>query len=251
MNININGENLKVPLCTCGKCIIRRNRDGNRNSKYPYNNKMGSTYTDSFQRKGKGQSAAFLNRSIRNNFDGKYKEHLTSGLISTMKFDFKPFLIKRNDNEDNNKKYENIPFYGRSTYGSNFPSWGGASSGNGEKEKLPFIPIPFRGGTNYSDNYIRFENHNNHAPYKQESTLGFNGKILNESNVKESYRPIPMERFFSMERPSKNEIEKDLLIPADYPKEFGSTYGNSFKNLGAECELASYLKKSGMKNLEL
>jgi hypothetical protein len=249
MNIEINGENLTVPYCTCGKCIIKRNREGNRNSKYPYNNKMSTTYTNSFQKKGKGLSAVFLNRSIRNNFDGKYKEHLTSGLMSTMKFDFKPYLIKSNKNQDDLKDIENIPFYGRSTYGSNFPSWGKASSGNEEKEKLPFISIPFRGGTNYSDNYIPHETQKNYPFIKQESSLGFNGKILNDSNVRESYRPI--ERFFSMEKPKKNEIEKDNLIAADYPKEFGSTYGNSFKILDSQCELANYLKKSGMKNLEL
>jgi hypothetical protein len=249
MNIEINGENLIVPFCTCGKCIIRRNREGNRNSKYPYNIKMATTYTNSFKTKGKGLSAVFLNRSIRNNFDGKYKEHLTSGLISTMKFDFKPFLIKTNHNQDDFKNIENTPFYGRSTYGSNFPSWGKASSGNGEKEKLPFIPIPFRGGTNYSDNYIPHEHLKNLPYFNPGSTLGFNGKILNESNVRESFRPI--ERLFSMEKPKKIDIEKDNLIPADYPKEFGSTYGDSFKISGFECELACYLKKSGMKNLEL
>jgi len=249
MNVEINGEKLTVPICSCGKCIIRRNRDGNRNSKYPYNRKMSSTYTNSYQKKGKGLSAPFLNRSIINGFDGKYKEHLTSGLMSTMKFDFKPYLVKMNPNQGDGNGIENTPFYGRSTYGSNFPSWGEASSGNGPKDKLPFIPVPFRGGTNYSDNYRPFDNAKHSPCLIQGSSLGFNGKILNDSNKRESYQDLG--RPFSMEKPRKNDKEKAVIIPADYPKEFGSTYGSSFKGLNSDCELANYLKKSGLKNLEL
>lgn len=248
MEVEINGTTLKVPLCSCGKCILRRNRDGNRNTKYPYNNKMGTTYTNSFQKKGKGLSAQFLNRSTRNDFDGKYKEHLTSGLMSSMKFDYKPYLVKMNPNQGDGDNMENTPFYGRSTYDSNFPSWGEASSGNGPKEKLPFIPVPFRGGTNYTDNFTKPRNV--FTPnLKQVASIGFNGKILNDTNVRESYKPI--ERPFSMDRPRKVEKEKAIIIPAEYPKEYGSTYGNSYNGFNKNCELANFLKKSGMKNLEL
>ena len=248
MNVEINGEKKTVPLCTCGKCIIRRNRDGNRNSKYPYNRKMGTTYGGDFVKKGKGLSATFLNRSVRNGFDGKYKEHLTSGLMSTMKFDFKPYLVKNNPNQGDGFDKDQSPFMGRSTYGSNFPSWGGASSGNGPKEKLPFIEVPFRGGSNYSDNYKNFDPQNT-GILRQGSSLGFNGKKLNDSNARESYQGL--ETPFSMEKPKKTDKEKAVIIPADYPKEFGSTYGNSYGGYDSNCDLAVYLKKSGMKNLEL
>ena len=164
-------------------------------------------------------------------------------------FDFKPFLVKRNSNQEDRNNKDDTPFYGRSTYGSNFPSWGGASSGNGPKEKLPFIPVPFRGGTNYTDNYKGSVDTKTSPCLKQISSLGFNGKILNESNKKESYQPI--ERPFSMEKPRKNDKEKTVIIPADYPKEFGSTYGKSYGGFNSKCELAEYLKKSGMMNLEI
>ena len=251
MNVEINGEKLTLPLCSCGKCIIRRNRDGNRNSKYPYNRNMGSTYTNAFQKKGKGLSAPYFNRSIRNGFDGKYKEHLTSGLMSTMKFDFKPFLIKLDPNRGDNIDLENTPFYGRSTYGFNFPSWGAASSGNGPKDKLPLISVPFRGDSNYLENYKPFDEdgYKNSPQFKQYASIAFRGRILNDSNNMESYqgRNNP----FSMEKPKKYNKEKGIIIPADYPKEFGSTYGGSFGEFNNNCELANYLKKSGMKNLEL
>lgn len=247
MNVEINGETKIVPICTCGKCIIRRNRDGN-NSKYPYNRNMGTTYRNSFQNKGKGLSAPFLNRSVRNNFDGKFREYLTSGLLSTMKFDFKPYLVKMNNNDLGEKDKDDTPFFGRSTYDRNFPSWGKASSGNLPKEKLPFIQVPFRGETIYNNDYKKQIPEKNNPCLKQTSSLGFNGKILNDTNGRESYKPLQP---FTMEKQRKTDIEKTTNFPADYPKEFDSTYGVSYLNFDKNCELAQYLKKSGMKNLEI
>jgi len=251
MNVEIDGENLTLPFCSCGKCIIRRDRDGNRGTKYPYNRTMGTTYTNAFQRKGKGISAPYFNRSIRNGFDGKYKEHLTSGLLSTMKFDFKPFMIKLDPSRREINDFENTPFYGRSTYDCNFPSWGGASSGNGPKEKLPLIPVPFRGGSNYTDNYKPFDDdgYKISPEMKQFASIAFRGRILNDPNGRESYqgRINP----FSMEKPKKYDKERAIILPADYPKEFNSTYGGSFGPFNSGCELANHLRKMGRTNLEL
>ena len=259
MNIELNGEKLTVPFCSCGKCIIRRNRNGNRATKYPYNKNLMSTYNKSHDLKGNGLSAQYFNRSIRNGFEGSYKEHLTAGLMSTMKFDFKPFLIKLDPSRFESQNLEQIPFFGKSTYSSNFPSWGGASSGNGPKEKLPIINIPFRGNSNYLENYKKFDDDNYKylSPnYKLGSSLEFKGKILNDSNGKESYKPFEKEKtyYLSLERPKKADKEKAVIIPADYPKSgnFNSTYGVNFRNnLDPNCELAQFLKKSGLNNLEL
>jgi len=259
MNIELNGEKMTVPICSCGKCIIRRDRFGNRGTKYPYNKTMGSTYNKTHDLKGKGLSAQFFNRSIRNGFEGSYKEHLTAGLMSTMKFDFKPFLVKLDTSRLENQNLEQTPFFGKSTYSANFPSWGGASCGNGPKEKLPFINVPFRGNSNYLENHRKFDEDNYRylSPnLKQISSLGFKGKILNDSNVKESYKPFESEKtyYLSLERPKKFDKEKAVIIPADYPKSdnLSSTYGVNFRNnLNTECELAQFLKRSGMKNLEL
>lgn len=248
MNIEINGEKLTVPFCSCGKCIIRRNRDLNRNPKYPYNSKMSTTYNNSFQKKDKGLSAPYFNRSLRNGFDGKFKQHLTSGLMSTMKFDYKPFMIKL-DSKNIPNNFENTPFYGRSTYGCNFPSWGSPSSGNGPEEKLPLISVPFNGISNYDDSYKPLEGYKNSPKIVIPSTMAFRGRMLYNPNARESYRDL--KNPFSMEKPKKYDKERTLLIPADYPKEFDSTYKGSYGDLNSYCELANYLKKSGMTRLEL
>ena len=46
-----------------------------------------------FEEKNPVSSPKNFNRSNRNSFDRTYKEHLSSGLMSTMKFDFKPFKV--------------------------------------------------------------------------------------------------------------------------------------------------------------
>ena len=258
MNIEINGEKMIVPYCTCGKCIIRRNRDRNSSIKYPYSKYLGSTYTKTHDQKGLGNSAQYFNRSVRNCFDGTYKEHLTAGLMSTMKFDFKPYLIKLDPNRKEDISLESVPFCGRSTYSSNFPSWGSATLNNNRKSELPIIPVPFRGNSNYLENFKKYDNINkmNSPTLKQFSSLDFKGKILNDSNVKESYKPFDREKvyYLSLERPKKSDKEKSVIIPSDYPKSnnLNSTYRENFNNSkGEECELADFLKKSGLKNLEL
>jgi len=259
MNIELNGEKMTVPICSCGKCIIRRDRFGNRGTKYPYNRNLGSTYAKTHDLKGKGLSAQYFNRSIRNGFEGSYKEHLTAGFMSTMKFDFKPFLIKLDPSRLENQNLDQAPFWGRSTYNSNFPSWGGASKGNGPKEKLPFIKVPFRGNSNNLESYKKHDedNYKYLSPnLKQFASIDFKGKILNDTNFNESYKPIDNDKnyYLNLERPKKAEREKDILIPADYPKSdnFNSTYGTYFKNnLNENCELALFLRKTGLKNLEL
>jgi len=259
MNIELNGEKLTVPMCTCGKCILRRDRFGNRGTKYPYNKTMGSTYTKIHDKKDNGLRAQYFNRSIRNGFEGSYKENLTASLMSTMKFDFKPFLIKLDPSRLESKNVEQVPFWGKSTYNANFPSWGEASSGNGPKEKLPFIPVPFRGNSNYLENHKKFneDNYRFLTPnLKQFAHIDFKGKILNDANSKEAYKPFEKEKtyYLSLERPKKVDKEKAVIIPADYPKSdnLNSTYGMNFgNNLNNECELAKFLRKTGMKNLEL
>lgn len=248
MYVDIDGEKVTVPPCSCGKCLIRRDREGNRNTKYPYNKSMSTTYANSFQKKTNGVSAPYFNRSLRNSFDGKYKEHLTSGFLSTMKFNFRPFMIKLEDCKNENDNRENVPFYGRSTYGTNFPSWGGATCGNGLPTKLPIISVPFRGNSNYNEHYKPIdEGYKNSPEIKQFSTLNFRGRILNDSNAKESYQ-------FKLNPFSAEKVKYDRVnynIQADYPKEFNTTYGMGFGSPDKRCELSNYLKRVGKTNLEI
>ncbi len=157
MNIDFDHKKVNVPLCTCGKCIIRRQRNPRQNL-YCYKN-LTSTYLNDYVRTSTGEAPKYLNRSKRNCFDRSYKEHLPAELMSTMKFDYKPFKIKLDSNKDDFKKIENLPFYGRTSYNFFFPNYGSASNGNQPKQKVPRIIVPFKGNSNYLENYKKLRTH--------------------------------------------------------------------------------------------
>lgn len=257
MNLEIDGKNIIVPRCTCGKCIIKRQRNVKPNF-FPYNKNMGSTYSKDFDLKDSCSSPRYFNRSKRNGFDGSYKEHLPAGLMSTMKFDFKPFLIKLEETKSTTTLVESTPFFGRSSYNINFPSWGSASSGNTKRLPLPQINLPFRGNSNYLENYTKYEEeiYKNRDPIiNNKSNLYFKGLMSPESTVRDAYRPIDLKQshYFSTEKPKKFLKEKAVIIPHQYSKaDFRSTYDDFYtENPRYNCELAMYLDNKGLKQLEI
>lgn len=253
MNIVFKGEHVTVPFCTCGKCLIRRNRDTSSSIKYPYAKNLLSTYGSDYIPKPFGNSAQFFNLSKKDNFKNTYKEHLPSLLMSTMKFDYKPYKIKINPTKEENHKIESIPFWGRSTYTSSFPNWGCSKSKPDNSKGFPQIKVPFRGISNYTENYHNYDDNLRYPPFKPQDNLEFKGNILNDTNFKESYlNPDRSKKYyFSVDKPSKSQKEKSMLIPSDYPKDFNTTYRISYKDESQECQLAIFLKQNGLKHLEL
>jgi len=255
MNLEIDGVKVTVPLCSCGKCIIRRQRYPQHNL-YSYSKNMGSSYLKDYDLKDKTSSPKYLNRSIRNCFNGSYREHLPAGLMSTMKFDFKPYRIKLEESKAESKHLESFPFLGRSSYNTFFPSYGSASNGNNPKEKLPNIFVPFRGNSNYLENYKKYESElykNRDPTLTQVGSLNFKGFMSPESTGRDKFRPIDLNQphYFSSERPKKCEKERAKIIPANYPNgDQKSTYENFYSPSKQECELAVYLTKKGLKALE-
>jgi hypothetical protein len=245
MNIVLNGEKITVPLCSCGKCVLRRTRDNNK-ANYAYNEKMSSTYDDHHDEKPMGKSAIYFNRSKRDNFDVSYKEHLPSLLISTMKFDYKPYKVQIESNKKELVKIKTMPFFGNSTYSSFFPNWN-CSQKNDPKSKLPFLKVPFRGNSTYGDNFFKRKLPINKL-FKPFNNLEFKGKFYGQPNLKfDDYD----KNAYLNDRADKNQNEKCKIIPADYPKNFDSTYNVEFSEADSECNLAKFLKKTGMKNLEI
>lgn len=243
MNIVLKGEKITVPLCSCGKCIIRRKRD-NLQDKYPYNKNLSSTYNTNHNEKTSGNCAVYFNRSKLTNLEVSHKEHLPSLFISTMKFDFKPFKIQAEEKK-NRKKISSMPFFGNSTYSSFFPNWN-CTQKKTPKDKFSFVNVPFRAYSTYGENFYKKK-----APipkFKPVNNLEFKGKIYGQPN--ERYNDYDKKAYFSKGE-NKNQTEKSKIIPADYPKNFDSTYGMDFNEKDNLCDLAKFLKNSGMKNLEL
>ena len=100
LEVTINGKLTKVPPCTCGKCIVRRLRKDFFSS-FPYNKDLASTYKNDYDWKTNtpDNPDEGYNRSKHNGFEGAYKEHIPTSLISTMKMDYKPFKVQLTINQ--------------------------------------------------------------------------------------------------------------------------------------------------------
>ena len=93
LDVSIDGKFQTVPKCTCGKCIVRRLRE-NLFTPFPYAKDLASTYKDDYDWKTNPKEGPEYNRSKHNSFEGAYKEHIPTSLISTAKMSYKPFKVK-------------------------------------------------------------------------------------------------------------------------------------------------------------
>lgn len=257
MEVDLNGQKVTVPNCTCGKCIVRRMRKDFFTS-FPYSKNLGSTYFHDYDWKTTGAGPEFYNRSKHSGFEGSYKEHLPTSLISTTKFDYRPFKVKLEDEKPTERVVESVPFFGRSTYSSAYPNWGSSICSDNKRVSLPEIKVPLRGNSNYRENYNmydpRFYKKRDPTNFSK-STLEFYGKLNPDTTYGTTYKPVDFNNphYFSKDKFRKPDIEKSSLIPADFPKSnFESNYYQSFVDFkDQKCKLAEFLKKSGMKSLEI
>jgi hypothetical protein len=225
---------------------------------FPYNKNIGSTYTGDFDWKTNQGNPDFYNRSKHSGFEGCYKEHLPTGLMSTMKFDYKPFKVKLEDKAAEEYKIPSVPFFGRTSYQTQFPNWGSTIVGKKQDVTSPEIKVPLRGTSNYNQNYVQYDPdfYKKRDPTNfQKSTLEFYGKFNPDTTFNTSFKPVNFNQphYFSKEKFRKTDVEKSSLIPAEFPKSnFESLYSQSFVDFkDKKCKLAEYLKKTGLKYLEV
>jgi len=237
------------------KCIIRRERT-QRKGNYQFSS-MGTNYMNEYEEKKMISSPKYFNRSNRNCFDGTYKKHLSSGLMSTMKFDFKPYKVKLDEDNSEKFKLNSFPFWGNSSYRSTFMNYGSASNGNDPKEKLPFIKIPFRGKSNYLDNFKKYENDvysNRDSSLPINCSLGFKGYMSPQSVKMEQFQPadfVKQDYYFSPKRSFKATREKATIIPAKYHDADSTTYENFFNEKNNNCQLENFLHSKGAGFMQL
>lgn len=255
MNVSIDGKMVTVPHCTCGKCIVKRLRKDFFTS-FPYNKNLSSTYGTDFTQKdplcGNGD---LYNRAKHSAFERVYKEHLPTSLMSTMKYDYKPFKVSVEDLKPKEHKVESIPFFGKTSYDYFYPNWGSTKVGKEKPTPLPEIKVPLRGCSNYKENFIPYGS----SFYKQreptnfsKDTLEFFGKFNPDTTFNTSFKPVDFNQphYFTKDKFKKNEIEKSMLIPLDFatPNTF---YQTDYIPYDSKCQLAEYLKQRGMKALEI
>jgi hypothetical protein len=254
MNVEIDGQKVTVPICTCGKCLVKRLRK-NFFTNFPYNKNLSSTYVTDYPARNPLGTGDTYNRAKHSAFEGMYKEHLPTCLMSTMKYDYKPFKVKTEDTKPTETRVESIPFYGRSSYDTHFPNWGSTLIGKEKPVQLPEIKVPLRGVPNYKENYIAYDPdfYRKRDPTNfAKDTLQFFGKVHPETTYGTSFKPVDFNQphYFPKDKFRKTDIEKTSLIPTDFatPETF---YQTDYKPYDHRCKLAEYLRHRGMNVLEI
>jgi hypothetical protein len=255
MKTEENTDSCEVPYCTSKKCIDKNIKKGIFTN-FPYNPNISSAYGSEFDWKTNQNSSNFYNRSKHTGFEGAYRENLPTSLISTMKFDYRPFRVNLEEKEKEQHEVFSVPFIGRSTYQTKFPRWGDTMVSAKEKAHTSEINVPFGGESNYKENYIKYQPNF----YKKRdllnlknSSLNFFGKINPETSYGSTYKPIDFNQphYFQKQKYTKYTAEgKSILEPAKFPKSnFQSLYSQSFQDFSdKKYSLANILAESGERN---
>ena len=221
LEVTIDGIKTKVPQCTCGKCIVRRLRKDFFTS-FPYSKDLGSTYTIDYPWKARIKDPGYYSRSMHTGFENSYKEHLPNGMISEMKSKYLPYKVDLDHLKKDPAKIYSIPFIGRSTNEVMFPNWGAITSEKKEEVKLPDINVPFRGHSNYSENYVKYPDkfYAGREPLNfAKATLKFYGNIKPDTTYRTSYKPVDFNQphYFPTEKDVNPNLKSFAFLPADFP----------------------------------
>ena len=258
LDVSISGHLRTIPKCTCGKCIVRRLRE-NFFTPFPYSKNLASTYKDDYDWKTnpKTNPDDDYNRSKHNSFEGAYKEHIPTSLISTAKMCFKPFKVKLEDKKKPDEEPFKIPFVGRSTYDRHYPSWGKLVPTGDDTKPAEEINVPLRGVPNYKESYPRYDDkyYTNAEPLNfSKPTLRFDGTLDPRTTYNEAYKPTDLS--------NKNYFPDDQLINGakgestalmsgpNAPGILGTTYRRDYVPYDDKmCKLRKYLNARGIRYL--
>ena len=255
LEVTIDGIKTKVPQCTCGKCIVRRLRKDFFTS-FPYSKDLGSTYTIDYPWKTRIKDPGYYNRSMHTGFENSYKEHLPNGMISEMKSKYLPYKIDLDHLKKDPAQIYSIPFIGRSTNEVMFPNWGSITSEKKEEVKLPDINVPFRGNSNYLENYVKYPDkfYQGREPLNfAKATLKFYGNIKPDTTYRTSYKPVDFNQphYFPKDKDVNPNLKSFAFMPADFPPDnFDTTYRRAYVDYEDKmCKLRQYLNARGMRYL--
>lgn len=262
MQVEIDGKLESVPICTCGKCIVKRLRKEHFLS-YPYNKGLGSIYNQDYQ--PNKNSIPFNDPKFQYikakgcNLDGTFKEHVPTSHMSTNKMDYKPFKVSTQEIQPTKHEIEKAPFFGSTTYKTYYNGWGSTLEHKPTMETFPDIKIPLRGQSNYVESYPRHSK----SDYEKKDTkiipksnLEFFGKLNPETSYGNTFKPVDFNQphYFNKNKFNKNNCEKTNFVPAEFPpSNFESSYKRSIGNFDKSniCKLREFLIKRGKSCLEI
>ena len=246
LEVEIDGVKTHVPQCTCGKCIVRRERK-NEDPVIPYNKDLSSIYTSDYPPKKPIRDNGFLNRAKLTGFENSFKETLPGGLTSTMKGDYVPYDVKPEKPKQTSYDIYSGPFTGPTTNEVNYLNCGSSAAGKTKQTTFPDIKIPLRGNSDYNDNYIRYppENYKKREPFRITDNQKPHGKLADDTTYNTDFVPheINNERF-------KPLMSSNFINSENPPDNFDTTYKINYINYDDKmCRLRKYLNARGMRYL--
>lgn len=263
MQAEIDGKTQIVPICTCGKCVVKRMRKEHFLS-YPYNKNLQSIYKDDF---GPTNSGIPFNDRKNDyikakgcNISGVFKDHIPTSLMSTNKMDYKPFKVQLEELKPNKHEIEKAPFIGSTTNKAFYNNWGSTLEDKSPTEKFPDIKVPLRGDSNYKQSYPRFpksEYEKKDMKIIPKSNLEFFGKLNPETSYGNCYQPVDFKQphyFNKDDKTNKSNSNRTNFVSAEFPpSNFESSYKRSIGNFDNStiCQLREFLVKKGKTCLEV
>ena len=246
LDVEIDGVKTRVPQCTCGKCIVRRERK-NEDPSIPYNKNLSSVYTTDYPAKRPIKDKGFLNRAKLTGFENSYKETLPGGLTSTMKSDYIPYDVNIENPKKTSYQIYSGPFTGPTTNEVNYLNWGSSGAANIKSTTFPDIKIPLRGNSNYNENYIRYpaDQYKMREPFHNIDSQTASGKLNDDTTYNTDYVPheLTNEKF----KPLQN---SNFTSAENPPDNFDTTYRINYINYDDKmCRLRKYLNARGLRYL--
>lgn len=255
IEVTINGIKTKVPECTCGKCILRRQRI-NFFENPPYSKDLGSTYTKDYPWKKPYKVPVYYNRSMHTGYENSYKPFIPNSHISEMKSKYRPYTVDPIKFKKQSTTVFSEPFIGGSSYNYQYPNWGSINTAKTEEVPYPQLIIPLRGQSNYHENYIQYPDKYYQArdPLNfNKSTLKFYGDIKPDTSYNTSYKPIDLNQpnYFPKEKLDNPYLKSYAFINPDAPDNFGTTYNTHYVLYDDDkmCKLRKYLNERHMRYL--
>lgn len=248
---------LSIPLCTCGKCIVKRGKKDHFFS-LPYSSKLASMYQNDFKWKNPRNFKTDYLKATHSAMENSYKKNISGCLVTTNKIAYKPFKVSLEGIKPKEVKVESVPFYGSSTYENTYINYGSTRLSKGMEPDTSELKINFRGKSLYSLDYRKHDpedymKKDTHIYYKP--TLKFVGNVSNETDYNQNFLPVDYNQpaYFGGDKLKKEDLYKSQMIPCPFPKSnFESITHTAFvDHFQRPCKLREYMVKNDISSLEV
>jgi len=248
---------LNIPLCTCGKCIVKRSKKDHFTS-LPYSSKLASMYQNDFKWKNPTKFQKDYLKATHSAMENSYKKSIAGCLVTTNKIAYKPFKVSLEGIQPKKTNVQSIPFYGSTTYENTYINYGSTRQAKGIEPDKRDLKVNFRGKSLYSldyrphdtEDYMKKDTYIRHLP-----NLKFVGKVSGETDYNQNFLPVDYNQpaYFGGDKLQKEDLYKNQNIPCPFPKSnFESITRTSFQDhFQRPCKLREYLTKNNITSLEV